>query len=113
MKRLDELKSNDRQAIGEFSDRVKALLGAKLHSLRVYGSKIKGTDTKDSDIDMFIVVSSRDHTIKSLILTAAFDSSLKYGVYISPRVVPLELYLDRPFHATPFIQNVEKESLVL
>ena len=113
MKTLNELKANDRRAVDEFRGRIVDFLGGRLCSLRLFGSKVAGTDQEGSDIDIFIVTREVDAVVKSGILDIAFDINLKYGVYISPRVVSLELFKNSAFHATPFIQNVEKDNLVL
>jgi len=113
MKTLSGLKINDQQALKEFYNRLQGLLGDRLSSTRLFGSKAKGTDETDSDIDIFVVVKRLDFTAKSKILGLAFDVNLKYGVYVSPRIVPFELFQDTAFHSTPFVRNVEKEGVLL
>ena len=113
MRTIRDLNAVDQQAIGEFQDRVRDLLAEKLCSLRLFGSKVRGTDTVDSDIDIFVVVQDDSFLTKRAIIDAAFDVNLKYDVYISPRVVPRSLYENSLFHTTPFVQGVERQSIPL
>jgi predicted nucleotidyltransferase len=110
---IDNLKNKDRLAIEEFYKRTTVILGESIHSMKLFGSKVRGTDDQDSDIDIFIVVKNYKTTIKDKIIDVAFDVNLAYGVYISPRVVSLELFKDSLFRSTPFVQYVEKEGIIL
>ncbi|MBN2517246.1 MAG: nucleotidyltransferase domain-containing protein [Candidatus Altiarchaeota archaeon] len=46
----------DKRAIAkEFADRLRADLGDKVESVRLFGSVSKGLDTPDSDLDLFVL----------------------------------------------------------
>jgi predicted nucleotidyltransferase len=113
MQTLQSLKLKDRSAIIEFSQKLKDFLGSKLFSLRLYGSKAQGSDKELSDIDIFIVVQGLSHTLKREIIDLAFDVNLKHDVYISPRVVSLDLFQNSSFNSTPFVRNVQEQSFNL
>lgn len=110
---LERLSSRDRQAVEEFHERVKDLLGHELITVKLFGSKARGDDTSESDIDIFITISQRTPHIEDQILDIAFDLGLKYGVYISPRVVSVAVLEDPVWKVTPFLRNVDREGLLL
>jgi len=113
IKSIDDLKDNDRLAIEEFRKRMTDLFGNRICSLILFGSKISGADSEYSDIDIFITAKDCDSEMKDKIIDIAFDVNLAYGVYISPRVVPLKLFNNKLFRCTPFLQHIENEGLKL
>ena len=50
---------------------------------RIYGSKAKGTDVQDSDVDVMIVLEDHWPTIESEIDDLIFDINTKYDCLIS------------------------------
>jgi predicted nucleotidyltransferase len=105
------LKEKDRLAIEEFRDRIQKVLGKKALTIKLFGSKARGEDISESDIDILIVVTAITPGLKDQVIDIAFDVNLSHDVYISPRVVPLHVFQDPLWRATPFIQNVEKEGI--
>jgi predicted nucleotidyltransferase len=105
MRTLDELeiKENDRQAIREAS----AILRARfpVRQVVVFGSKARGSDDAESDIDL-LVLTSRPvrQEEKDQMTEALFDVELQRAVVLNKLVVPLEqweqgLYRVLPIHA--------------
>lgn len=50
------LLKNDKDAINEFCERLKQLLGENLQKMSLFGSKAEGKDTADSDIDILVLI---------------------------------------------------------
>ena len=111
--KLERLSSVDRHAVEEFHRRVTDLLGPQLVAMKLFGSKARGDDGQESDIDIFIVVTERLSEIEDRIVDVAFDLNLKYGVYISPRVVAERVLHDPVWKTTLFLQHVEREGVPL
>ena len=107
------LSRNDQLAISIFKKELYAFFGQHVYSFIMFGSKVKGTSTPDSDIDVFIVLDEVNSIIKNKVIDIAFAVNIQYEVYISPRVVSLKQFVDTAFHATPFIQYIEKEGIAL
>lgn len=55
----------------------------RILDLRIYGSKAKGTDEPDSDIDIMIVLEDHSPIIESQIDDLIFDINLKHDCFIS------------------------------
>ncbi|MBI3323664.1 MAG: nucleotidyltransferase domain-containing protein [Candidatus Omnitrophica bacterium] len=105
------LSVNERQALKEFRDRVASLLGANLLVIKLFGSKARGQGTPESDLDVFLAVRKRSAQVEDQVIDVAFDIDLKYGVYISPRVVAATVLKDPVWKATPFLQRIAKEGI--
>ena len=90
---------------------LKAALGNKIEDLILFGSYSRGDNTKNSDIDLLILVNSRltrDETRKVDQLIAVH--SLENEVVISGLVYPKETY--HRFN-TPFLLNVKEEGILV
>jgi len=110
---LGGLSPTDRQAVEEFCQQVRHVLGHRLVAMKLFGSKARGEAGEESDIDIFIVVDERLPVIEDHIIDVAFNLNLKYGVYISPRVVAERILKDPVWKATLFLQQVERDGVAL
>lgn len=113
MPRLEMLQANDRRAVETFRERLRMTLGDELVALTLFGSKARGQDARDSDIDIMVVVGERTPSLVRRVLDVAFDVNLTYDVYISPRVISASALQDPFWRATPFIQAVEREGVAI
>lgn len=111
----DELKlgTRDAAALGEFVRRIRALLGAELVGLKLFGSKARGDSAPDSDIDVAVVVRQRTSGIWDQVLDVAFEINLAHDVYISPRVIEQGVFEDPVWRVTSFLRSVEREGVPL
>jgi predicted nucleotidyltransferase len=113
MAKAVKLKAKDSKALKEFLRELRSRLGEKLIEVKLFGSKARGEDTKESDIDVLVVVSEATVQIEDSILDIAFDLNLKHEVYISPRVVDPAILSDPVWKITPFLQNISREGIPL
>ena len=101
------LKGRDRKAI----DVAVHLLRKGCPVIRVvlYGSKAKGTDHEESDIDL-LVLTSRDFSWqeRDTITDALSDVELAHGVVISTLVVPVHEWSAGRYAVLPIHDNVER-----
>jgi uncharacterized protein len=113
MSRRVTLKSKDAVAIEEFVKRVRAVLGNNLIELKLFGSKATGKDQPDSDIDVLVAVEKDGVEVEDTVLDIAFDTNLKYEVYISPRVIDRVTLVDPVWRITPFLKAIVKDGISL
>lgn len=113
MKKLHGLKNKELKAVKEFCAAVKRTLGNELVSLRLFGSKVRGKASRDSDIDVAVVVRQRNSRVWDAVMDAAFYANLRWDVYISPRVIERRALKDPKWRATGFVQNLEREGIPL
>ncbi|HHY32625.1 MAG TPA: nucleotidyltransferase domain-containing protein [Firmicutes bacterium] len=111
---MTPLKKKDRDALDDFVKRLReSPLREGIRDIRLFGSKLRGDDTPDSDIDVLVIVSRLDRGVKEAVIDVAFDVNLRHDVYISPRVIPEHVFRDRIWKLTPFIQTLEREGVSL
>jgi predicted nucleotidyltransferase len=83
------LTSEELSAVSDFARRVRAALGDRVVDLRLFGSKARGDDDPESDLDVLIIVRPGlpVAAVQDRLVDLAFDVNLANEVYISPRVV--------------------------
>ncbi|MEW5693042.1 MAG: nucleotidyltransferase domain-containing protein [Candidatus Hydrogenedentota bacterium] len=107
------MNSIEKQSIEEFSKKVKELLGDNLLEIKLYGSKVRGDDTQESDIDIMIVLKDKNPQIREKIADIAVDINLKYGIILALNIFSKYEYDKNMYFETPFIKNVLKQSINL
>lgn len=103
------LKINEKEALIELRD----ILQQKypISDIKLFGSKAKGVDNKESDLDVLIITDKMNWAIEKNLYEICFEISLKYDVLISPIIFTEEEVKNRFIKATPFYQNVEREGI--
>lgn len=107
------MNQTDSQAIKEFKEKLQHLLGKDLEKVALFGSKAEGRDRWDSDIDLAVLIKDSALPLRDGILDAAFEVNLKYGVYISPRVLTLSTYNHPVWRITPFLKRIRESAIPL
>lgn len=110
---MTKLNRKDAGALSEFVGRIRSELSDEVTQLRLYGSKARGGDTPESDIDVFIVVRSESRQLENRILDIAFDVNLAHDVYISPCVVSESVLRHPVWRITPFLESVARSGIPL
>jgi len=115
MKNLEDIKLSvkDFKAIEEFSKRIKDELGSNLMEMKLFGSKAKGKNMPDSDIDILIITEETNENIKDIIFDITVDVNLTYDVVICPIIIAYKLYTDPLANQTNFYKAVQEEGLTL
>ena len=103
----------EKMALKEFTEEAKNLLGDNLVKIHLYGSKARGHFHRNSDIDVAVIVRQSNWKEKSEILNLVFDLDLKFGVFISPRLIPRKILSAFIWRTAPFIQNLKREGVAL
>ena len=106
---LSRLTSEDRRSVEEFRERVSAELGVRLRDLRIFGSKVRGDDHPESDIDLLVLVDDLDPTTYDRILQIAQSIS----VWIHPIVSDFDSYHLPINRASGLYKELRKESVRL
>jgi predicted nucleotidyltransferase len=85
----------------------------KLLDFKIYGSKAKGTDMPDSDLDVMIVLEEHSPAIESQIDDLIFDINLKYDCFI------MAIYFSRKelevgsLSESPIYKKIQQEGISL
>ena len=102
---------NEREAVRTFARRVRDLLGERLIGITLFGSKARGDDTPESDIDLAVRVEGATTALEDAVLDIAYDINVACGIYISPRVIDGAVFRHPVWRETPFIRAVEREGV--
>ena len=96
-------------------DKIKAPLikmyGEKIKKVILYGSYVRGNATRDSDIDILVLVdeSLNPFEVRESLSDLLFDIVLEEGELVSVIAVPEHFYES---YNSPFMLNVKKEGVI-
>ncbi len=97
--------------IQEFKSALKELYGQRLKKVILFGSWARGDATKDSDIDLLIVLDGETLPGREIdrMIEAITETNLKYNILIS--VIPVS-ELNYQQVQSPLMMNVRKEGVL-
>lgn len=107
------LQENEEKALRLLSERLRTFLGSHLLSLTLFGSRVRGDFTRESDIDILLLLRKSTLEILDGIYDVLLDIELEYDSNISLKVYSLKEYEKNKQLGSPFVQQVEKEGVVL
>jgi uncharacterized protein (UPF0332 family)/predicted nucleotidyltransferase len=110
---LSRLRPNDRRAIEAFVEALRRDLDSRLLLLALFGSKARGDDLPDSDIDFLVIIEgdARDLERRLSNLTATVD--LEYSVLINTLVFSRERWVDFSQRRAAFWQNAQRDGMLM
>lgn len=111
--KLGSLKVREIKAIGEFVKRLKDLLKNDLVLVEIFGSKIRGDSTPDSDIDILIVIKEKNIYLVDKIYDILFTVDPYYELRISLIIYSQWEYKENIRLNSPFIENLDREAVRL
>ncbi len=82
-----------------------------LEKLVLFGSKARGDSHKDSDVDILAVI--RKKALEEKIYEKVAQILSLFGVYLSVKTFPREEFKRLTKLKTPFLENINKEGVVL
>jgi uncharacterized protein len=85
-----ELSDHDWLAIQQLGERLAVELGNNLLDLMLFGSRARGDESPDSDIDVLVLLSKSNWPIEHRVLTIASRLSLELDVIFNPYIVSQE-----------------------
>lgn len=85
---LAQLAPEDRQAIEQFRDAIRGQFGPRLRDLRLFGSKVRGDDHEESDIDVLVLLDGCDSHDRN----AVWDLAVSVKFTLMPVTSDFETY---------------------
>ena len=92
---------------------AKNVFDSKLDSVLLYGSYARGEETKDSDIDIMVLVDASSEEIsayKKIFTSLTSELGLMHDTVITVTLKDTETF-NRYLDAVPFYQNVKREGV--
>lgn len=100
-------KSKHRKAFEKFVERAEEELGDQIVQIMLFGSVARGEENEESDVDVLVVV--RDKAVKDQVFDLAYQIMLAEDIYISPKVIPLDLFKSMKEQGNPFLKSIREE----
>ena len=96
--------------INQLKTQLVKMYGERIKKIILYGSYVRGEATRDSDIDILVLVdeSLNPFEVRESISDLLYDILLDEGELISVIAVPEDLFEN---YNSPFMLNVKKEGL--
>lgn len=107
------LDTKEKSALMQFKAGLQQALGNQLIELKLFGSKARGDDRPDSDIDVLVIVASDDWHLRDAVYDVATDMLLQMDVCISPKVISKNIFDKLCREGTSFIHNVSKDAITV
>ncbi len=98
-------------ALGRFKEALLRRFGARLRSIRLFGSRASGGDHPESDIDVLVLIDGLSRREKAEVLDMAADISLDLGVDLSPLVMSPEAFAFLRSRETRLALDIEREGI--
>ena len=110
---LSRLKPNDRQAIEAFVEALRRDLDTRLLLLALFGSKARGDDLPDSDIDFLVVTEGDARDLERRLSNVTADVDLEYSCLINTLVFSRERWADFAQRRAAFWQNAQRDGMLM
>ena len=105
------LQEIDRQAVLEFRSRLAEITA--IVELRVFGSRARGDETEESDLDLFVKVMELSRSLREQIYDLAWEIGFKYDRVISTFVVTEAQVKEGAVGASPLLSKVLTEGIIV
>jgi len=102
---------DEREALASFSEKLRVSLSDPELEVRLFGSKARGDDGPESDIDVLVIESSGDWRVADIVYRLATDILLDTGVSLSTKVISRAHYQGLIEQGSPFALRVLNEGV--
>lgn len=106
---------NLKKILQEIAELLRNVYGERLRAVILYGSVAGGTQTKDSDVDIMVLIEGTDEELRRYeekLGDVSTDLALKYLRVFSIIDVKYQEYMEWRT-ISPFYKNVDKEGVVV
>jgi len=107
------LSTKEKSALKHFKAGLCQALGNMLIELKLFGSKARGNDRPDSDIDVLVIVTDEDWHICDVVYGIATDILLQTDISISPKVISKNQLEQLKKEDTFFLRNISRDAIVV
>jgi len=112
-RRLGYLNETEKEVVASFVKELKERLGEEILSIRLFGSRVRGDFSSDSDIDIFVLVKEKTPDVGERLDEITADYIFDYDLPLSPVLYDLFEYQKNKELGSFFFENVEKEGVLL
>ncbi|HPD14839.1 MAG TPA: nucleotidyltransferase domain-containing protein [Planctomycetota bacterium] len=103
--------TQSQKAVEDFAERVRRCLPDA--RIWVFGSRVRGTHGEFSDLDLCVVAPRLDDAADRYIMDCAWDAGFAHDLVITTVTYSREEFEDGPCSASPLVQSIQLEGLVV
>ena len=107
------LNTKEKSALQQFKADLNQAIGNQLIELKLFGSKARGDDRPDSDIDLLVIVTTDDWRICDVVYGIATDILLQTDISISPKVISKNRLEQIQKEDTFFLRNISRVAITV
>ncbi len=107
------LNTKEKSALKQFKADLEQSLSSQLIELKLFGSKARGDDRPDSDLDVLVIVATDDWHICDTVYDIATDILLQTDLCISPKIISKDKFNQLRKENTSFICNVSRDAITV
>ena len=99
----------------KIAEKFKSLVSqrVKVHEVKIFGSRARGTATEESDLDVLIVVDRLDHALERYISECAWEAGFPEDVVVMPVAIGIDDVRNSPLSESVFIKAVYREGVAV
>ncbi|MBI3361211.1 MAG: nucleotidyltransferase domain-containing protein [Chloroflexi bacterium] len=113
VERLTQLKPQERAALAEYLDRLRARFADRVLKVILYGSRARGEGDDESDLDVLVVVDEGDWKFHDEVAFESCDPSINHSVAMSPLVWNEAFYEEQRRWELLFFRNLQLDGIQL
>lgn len=106
-----KLSPKEKKAVNEFIRTVGSSYGDKIQRAALFGSKVRGDDTKYSDVDILLIVEDDKWKFRQPFSVIVSDIALKYDVMLDVRVISAERWQYMENIKAGLYQNISRDAV--
>lgn len=106
-----ELSVSEKHIVEEFKRQVEQRFPGELIRVVLFGSKARGDATRESDVDVLVVIHSEGWRLGDEIRSLGYALELEHGVVLSIQVMSERHYEELRLFGSQFFKAVEREGV--
>ena len=110
---MSALSEKDQLLLKEFKGLLLESLPNEVLEIRVFGSRVRGRATLESDLDVLIATRREDYHLSDRIIDLACALLLKHRLYISPKMIGQRYYDRLEAIDSDFLYQIKREGIPL
>lgn len=111
MKKIAILNERDLGVAEKVKDMVSQKV--KVHEVRIFGSRARGTAMEESDLDILIIVDFLNHAIEKYISDCAWEVGFANDVIVVPIAISQDTLRNGAVRESVFLKNVYSEGILV
>lgn len=111
MKKIAILNERDLSIAEKIKDMVSQKV--KVHEVRIFGSRARGTTMEESDLDILIIVDFLTHAIEKYISDCAWEIGFANDVIVVPITISQDTLKNSAIRKSVFLKNVYNEGVLI